>query len=75
MPIDILTKEASVLPDEYVDMAISYVRFLQTQYFQEKKGHKGRALGILSDKFHSIAEDFDETPECFEEYPNVSVMW
>ena len=68
MPIDILTKEASVLPDEYVDMAISYVRFLQTQYFKEKKGHKGRVLGILSDKFHSIADDFDETSECFGEY-------
>ena len=31
MLIDILTKEASVLPDEYVNMAISYVRFLKTQ--------------------------------------------
>ena len=68
MLIDILTKEASVLPDEYVNMAISYVRFLKTQYFQKKKEPEERVLGILSDKFHSIADDFDETSECFGEY-------
>ena len=68
MPIDILTKEASVLPDEYLAKAISYVRFLQSEYMQEKKDHKGRKLGILSSSFRSISDDFDETPECLKEY-------
>ena len=68
MRIDILTKEAAGLPDEYVNMAISYVRFLQTQYHQNKPEEVNRPLGILSDRFHSIADDFDETPVCFEDY-------
>ena len=68
MLTDTLTQEASGLPDEYLNMAINYVRFLQFQY-QQKLHKKGtRPLGILADKFHSISDDFDETPECFEEY-------
>ena len=27
-----------------------------------------RRLGLLSDKFHFVSDDFDETPECFKEY-------
>jgi len=68
MSADILTKEAYGLPDEYVDMAVSYIRFLQFQYRQHAKEQKKRPLGILSDKFHFISEDFDETPDCFEGY-------
>jgi len=68
MPIDILAKEATGLPDEYVNMAIVYVRFLQSQYHQKLQSGSSRPLGVLSGSFHSISDDFDETPDCFEEY-------
>lgn len=70
MPIEMLVKNATGLPDKYVEMAVSYIHFLQSQYQQEEKAEsqKTRQLGILSSKFHSIAEDFDQTPDCFREY-------
>lgn len=68
MPIDVMVKEATGLPDKYVDMVVSYIQFLQYQLKSEKDTPKKRELGILADKFHSISEDFDETPDCFEDY-------
>ncbi len=70
MPIDVLVKEATGLPDKYVDMVVSYIHFLQYQAKTEEsaKSFNKRELGILADKFHSIADDFDETPDCFREY-------
>ena len=71
MPIDQMVKEATGLPDKYVEMAVSYIHFLQFQFRTEsaqKPEAYNRKLGILSDKFHSIADDFDDTPDCFEEY-------
>ncbi len=70
MPIDVLIKEATDLPDEYINMAVTYIQFLQFQY-EKKKGEDSkpkRILGTLSSKFHWIADDFDETPDCFAEY-------
>ena len=68
--IEMLVKNATGLPDKYVEMAVSYIHFLQSQYQQEEKTElkKKRQLGILSPKFHSMAEDFDQTPDCFKEY-------
>jgi len=71
MPIEMLVKNATGLPDRYVDMAVSYIHFLEAQYQQEKERTataQKRPLGILSGKFRSISEDFDQTPECFKEY-------
>ena len=71
MPIEIMVKNLTGLPDKYVEMAVNYIRFLQKQFEQEQKNvtsEKKRQLGILSSKFHSIAEDFDKTPDCFREY-------
>ncbi len=71
MAIDVLVKEATGLPDKYVDMVVSYIHFLQYQVKNENTDYSSktvRKLGILSDKFHYIAEDFDETPDCFEDY-------
>ena len=71
MPIDVMVKEATGLPDKYVDMVVSYIHFLQYQLkTEEDTVHSTgkRKLGILSDRFHSIADDFDETPDCFEDY-------
>lgn len=72
MPIETLVKNATGLPDKYVEMAVSYIQFLQAQYQQEQQSagakENKRQLGILSDKFHAIADDFDKTPDCFEGY-------
>ena len=70
MPIDVMVKEATGLPDKYVDMVVNYIQFLQFQAKaeEETQASKKRELGILADRFHSIADDFDETPDCFKEY-------
>ncbi len=70
MPIDVLVKEATGLPDKYVEMAVSYIRFLQEQSMldSDEPVKQKRPIGILSDKFVSIADDFDKTPDCFEGY-------
>ena len=70
MSIDVMVKEATGLPDKYVDMVVNYIRFLQFQAKAEeqKQFSNKRKLGIMADKFHSIADDFDETPDCFKEY-------
>ena len=70
MPLDVMVKETTGLPDKYVEMAVSYIRFLQAQAEANRTSEKStkRELGILSDQFISIADDFDETPACFEAY-------
>lgn len=70
MPIDVMVKETTGLPDKYVDMVVNYIQFLQFQAKaeEETQSSKKRELGILADRFHSIADDFDETPDCFKEY-------
>ena len=71
MPIDVLVKKTTGLPDKYVDMVVSYIHFLQYQLKNEEditQTANKRKLGILADRFHSMADDFDETPNCFEDY-------
>ncbi len=71
MPIELMVKNATGLPDRYVDMAVSYIRFLEAQYQQElhsSAAAQKRTLGILSGQFHFISDDFDQTPDCFKEY-------
>ena len=51
-----VVKEATNLPDEYVAMVVSYIQFLQFQV--NKKAPHPRTLGLLSNRFEFIAEDF-----------------
>ena len=66
MSIDQVVKEATHLPDEYVAMVVSYIQFLQFQVNAESK--KERKLGVLSDRFEFISDDFDAPLEEFREY-------
>lgn len=70
MPIEVLVKEATGLPDKYVDMAVSYIRYLQYQCSEENKKISAtkRKVGLLANKFHGMTEDFDEIPDIFKEY-------
>ena len=52
-------------------MVVSYIHFLQYQLQTESntRDRNGKkVLGILADQFHSISDDFDDTPACFEDY-------
>ena len=73
MASDLLTKEASGLPEKYIEMAVSYIRFLQSE-FQKSKGKENPETGVifrhpggLKEKFE-LPDDFDEVPECFKGY-------
>ena len=75
MAYDTLIKEAKDLPEDLIEQAIEFIRFLK--YTSEKRLAKHstcnsvafhRAVNPLADEFISIADDFDETPECFKEY-------
>ena len=52
MPIEALVKEATGLPDKYVDMVVSYIHFLQYQNLQERQtdtaiayyNHEGQSI-------------------------------
>ena len=84
MTHDALFQEISSLPNSMVLQVAEYVRFLRFsmntanaaestpsvssgQLSAQEKLAK-RKGGILSDRFISIADDFDETPDCFKEY-------
>ncbi len=75
MAYDTLVREAKDLPEDMIEQVIEFMRFLK---YASKKEHTKRSIsnGVtfhrsvnpLADEFISIAEDFDETPECFEGY-------
>lgn len=75
MAYDTLVKKAKDLPEEMIEQIIEFMRFLK--YTSKKEQAKQsisntitfhRSVNPLSDEFIAIAEDFDETPECFKEY-------
>lgn len=75
MAYDTLIREAKDLPEDMIEQAIEFIRFLK--YSSEKKRTKysadnditfHRSVNPLESEFIAIADDFDETPECFKEY-------
>ena len=75
MAYDTLVKEAKDLPEDMIEQVIEFMRFLK--YTSKKEQAKRsisnsmtfhRTVNPLADEFIAIAEDFDETPECFKEY-------
>lgn len=72
MAYDILLKEAKDFPE---DMIEQFIRFLKYASMQKQAEHTAndtatfqRSINPLAGEFVSIADDFDETPECFKEY-------
>ncbi len=62
------------LPEEKIEQVIQYAEFLsfepksqKTLYSDVNEGEYIRKPGILKRKM-IMAEDFDETPDCFKEY-------
>ncbi|MCM1266669.1 MAG: DUF2281 domain-containing protein [Bacteroidales bacterium] len=75
MAYDILMKEAKDLPDDMLEQAIDFIRFLKYASLINQTSHSinddtafQRSVNPLASDFISIADDFDETPECFKEY-------
>ena len=71
MAYDILLKEAKDLPEDMIEQAIEFIRFLKYAAMQKQTEHTAtfqRSVNPLADEFVSIADDFDETSECFKEY-------
>ncbi|MDE7257729.1 MAG: DUF2281 domain-containing protein [Lachnospiraceae bacterium] len=75
MAYDTLVKEAKDLPEEMIEQVVEFMRFLkytskkeQTKHFTNNTMTFHRSVNPLAGEFISIAEDFDETPECFKEY-------
>ncbi len=69
MGVDILIKEADGLSEDKIAEVVSFIQFLKTKdnpsvttekrQFRTPGGLKGDCI---------MAEDFDDTPECFKEY-------
>ena len=75
MAYDTLVKEAKDLSEDMIEQVIEFMRFLkytskkgQAKQFINNDASFHRSINPLADEFISIAEDFDETPECFKEY-------
>lgn len=75
MIYDTLVQEAKDLPEDMIEQVIDFMRYLKYASANEQaKRSMGndasfrRSVNPLADDFIAIAEDFDETPECFEEY-------
>lgn len=75
MTYDTLIREAKDLPEEMIEQVVEFMRLLKHASSKEQTKHAMgdtatfcRSINPLSDEFIAIADDFDETPECFKEY-------
>ena len=77
MPIELLVKNATGLPDKYVEMAVSYIHFLQAQFQQEQASGpaslagNGKPILRKAGKYKgkiSVPEDFNAPLDDFKEY-------
>lgn len=75
MAYDTLVREAKDLSEDMIEQVIEFIRFLKYASKKEQAKHPisnsmtfHRSVNPLADEFIAIAEDFDETPECFKEY-------
>lgn len=76
MAYELLEKELKDLPESNIADVIEYIQFLKFKLLRDENStgsaivgrkHPERELGILQGKF-VMADDFDETPDCFKEY-------
>ena len=74
MAYDTLVREATCIPEDMIEQVSDFMRFLKYASKKEQAKHYSnnitfrRTVNPLADEFISMAEDFDETPECFKEY-------
>lgn len=75
MPIELLVKNATGLPDKYVEMVVNYIHDLQAKYQQEAnekaKTINGKPILRVPGEYKgliSMSEDFDAPLDDFKEY-------
>lgn len=68
MAIELLEREVMGLTEEDILRVIEFVRFIKYEAAQRKAKSPKRVPGHYSDQLLYIADDFDDTPEGFEEY-------
>jgi len=75
MLYELLEKELKDLPEADIADVIEYIKFLKFKLLNSENSlspaiperkHAQRKLGILQGEFF-MADDFDETPDCFKE--------
>ena len=70
MPTDVITKKAKKIPTRYMDQLLEYMDFLLYKSAHDDDGDDlpvKRVLGQFKGRI-KMADDFDETPDCFKEY-------
>lgn len=76
MSHELLEKELKDLPEANIADVIDYIKFLKSKLLNTENNlspatanrkHAQRKLGVLQGDFF-MADDFDETPDCFKEY-------
>lgn len=69
MSVDILIQEANGLSEDKIAEVVSFIQFLKTKDTSKKDNAPKhyRTPGGLKGKC-VMADDFDETPDCFKEY-------
>lgn len=70
MAVDVLVNEVRDLPEDSIQKVIEYIHFLKYELNHQDTNskQKRRTLGRLEGKMLFMADDFDETPDCFKEY-------
>ncbi len=59
-----LIEEAKKLSEDHIPEVIDFIKFLNSK----QKSKKTRQSNLLSGRLKYMADDFDETPDCFKEY-------
>ncbi len=62
---ELINEEIKYLSDDNAAEVLDFVKFLRKKQEEKKNGLK---LDLLKGGLKYMAEDFDETPDCFEEY-------
>ena len=75
MAYDTLVMEAKDLPEDMMEQAVAFIRFLKmTSQKRETEGISGnsdsfcRSVNPLAEDFIAMSEEFDEIQGCFKEY-------
>lgn len=73
MPYDVLEKQIKALPVDALERVSQYINMLYIQSVQEEypksaSNKYGRKFGIAKTAGYWMAPDFNDTPDCFEEY-------
>ena len=68
MTYDMIEKKIAALPDSYIAQVIDYIDYLQYRASVANAATATRRRAGLLKGTVEMSDDFDEVPDCFEEY-------